>query len=204
MIKPSKLFFIRHAPVKIINGFFPRNNPNAIIKNNKLKKLATLIPKNCVWYVSPLKRTIQTAKALAEYVPYSKMIKEKKLVEQNYGDWEGKKVSEIWKILETKKSKHNFSFISPDICPPNGESFLEQCTRVSFWLENLNLLEGENVVIITHAGTIRAALSHTLGINPDNAVGIEILHQTISVFEMISKKNNQHKGGRYRFLALNK
>ena len=36
--------------------------------------LATLIPNNCVWYVSPLKRAIQTAEALSKFVTNSKIV----------------------------------------------------------------------------------------------------------------------------------
>ena len=76
--------------------------------NNQLKMLATLIPNNCVWYVSPLKRAVQTAEALSKYVNYSKMVCENKLIEQNFGDWSGKKISEVWEVLKKSKTKHNF------------------------------------------------------------------------------------------------
>ena len=204
MIKPTKLYLIRHAPVKQVKGFFPKHNPDAIIKKNQLKMLAALIPNNCVWYVSPLKRAIQTAKALSKYVNYSKMVCENKLIEQNFGDWSGKKISEVWKVLKKSKTKHNFSFISPDVSPPNGESFQEQSKRVGIWLKNLNVLEGESIVIISHAGTIRSILSHALKIKHDYAVGIEIAHQSLNILEMITNKDNKYKGGRFRLIALNK
>ena len=44
--------------------------------------------------MSPLKRTIQTAKALSKYVAVKDMIILKKLKEQNFGDWAGRKISE--------------------------------------------------------------------------------------------------------------
>ena len=204
MIKPAKLFLIRHAPVKEITGFFPEHNPNAILIDSQLKKLATLIPNNCVWYVSPLNRAIQTAKALSKYVTYSKMIHENNLVEQNFGDWSGKKISEVWEILKKSKTKHNFSFISPDVSPPNGESFKEQSKRVRMWIKNLNVLEGKSIVIISHAGTIRSILSHALKIKHDYAIGIEILHQSLNILEMITNNDNKYKGGRFRLIALNK
>ena len=166
--------------------------------------LATLIPNNCVWYVSPLKRAIQTAEALSKHVTYSKMVRENKLVEQNFGDWSGKKISEVWKILNKSKTKHNFSFISPSESPPNGESFKKQSKRVGIWLENLNVLEGKSIVIISHAGTIRSILLHALKIKHDYAIGIEILHQSLNILEMISKDDNKYKGGRFRLIALNK
>ena len=203
MIKPSKLFLIRHAPVKKITGFFFQHNPDAIIKNNKIKKLATCLPDNCDWYVSPLKRTIQTAKALSRYKQYSKIIIENNLVEQSFGDWSGKKISEIWKVINKNKDKHNFSFISPEFSPPNGESFLDQSKRVEIWLKKLKLKAGQSILIITHAGTIRAILSHALQIKPDFAIGLEVTHQSCSVLEMLSKKDNKHKGGQFRLLSFN-
>ena len=203
MIKPVKLYLIRHAPVKQVKGYFPEHNPDAIIKNNQLKMLATLIPNNCVWYVSPLKRAIQTAEALSKYVNYSKMVCENKLIEQNFGDWSGKKISDVWEVLKECKTKHNFSFISPDFSPPNGESFKEQSKRVGIWLEKLDVLKGKSIVIISHAGTIRSILSYALKIKNDYAIGIEIRHQSLNILEMINKNDNRHKGGRFRLLALN-
>ena len=150
--------------------------------------LATLIPNNCVWYVSPLKRAIQTSEALSKYVTYSKMVRENKLVEQNFGDWSGKKISEVWKILKKIKTKHNFSFINPDVSPPNGESFKEQSKRVGIWLENLNVSEGKSIVIISHAGTLRSILSHALKIKPDYAIGIEIMTK-------VGVDSKNHNGG---------
>ena len=204
MIKPIKLYLIRHAPVKQVKDCFPKHNPNAIIKNNQLRVLAALIPNNCIWYVSPLKRAIQTAEALSKFVYYSKMIYEIELIEQNFGDWSGKKISEVWEVLKKIKTKHNFSFISPEVSPPNGESFKEQCKRVEIWLEKLNVSEGKNIVIISHAGTIRSILSHALKIKPDYAIGIEILHQSLNVLEMIPNNDNKYKGGKFRLIALNK
>ncbi len=204
MIKPTKLFLIRHAPVKQVNGHFPRHNPNAIIRNSQIKKLATSIPSNCVWYVSPLRRTLQTAKALSKYTNCSKMILENKLVEQNFGDWSGKKISKVWEILKNNKKKHNFSFISPEVSPPNGESFEEQYKRVVIWLENLNFSKGENIVIVSHAGAIRSLISYALKIKLDYAIGIEILHERLNILEMISSDDNKYKGGRFRLIALNK
>ena len=204
MIKSSKLFLIRHSPVKQVKGYFPRHDPNAIVRDSQIKKLAKIIPGNSVWYVSPLRRAIQTAKALSKYTKYSKMIIENQLVEQNFGDWSGKKVSQIWQILKHNQNKHNFSFISPELSPPNGESFKEQSKRVVTWLENLDLLEGNNIVIISHAGTIRSIISHALQIKLDYALGIEINYETLSILEIISNKDNKYNGGRFRLISLNK
>ena len=204
MIKPAKLFLIRHAPVSSRKGFFPEHDPDAVIKKIQLKKLANVIPGNSTWYVSPLKRTIQTAEALSKYISYSQKTEEKNLAEQNFGDWSGKKISDVWKILKKNHSKHNFSFISPEVSPPNGESYIQQCKRVSHWLKNLSILENENIVVIAHSGTIKAIFSHTLKIKPEFTIGIDINHLSISIFEVLTKKDSKYKGGRFRLLALNR
>ena len=204
MIKPAKLFLIRHAPVSSRKGFFPEHDPDAVIKNIQLKRLANVIPDNSTWYVSPLKRTIQTAEALSKYISYSQKTEEKNLAEQNFGDWSGKKISDVWKILKKNHSKHNFSFISPEVSPPNGESYIQQCKRVSHWLKNLSILENENIVVIAHSGTIKAIFSHTLKIKPEFTIGIDINHLSLSIFEVLTKKDSKYKGGRYRLLALNR
>ncbi len=204
MIKPAKLFLIRHAPVSSRKGFFPEHDQDAVIKKIQLKKLANVIPDNSTWYISPLKRTIQTAEALSKYISYSQKTEEKNLAEQNFGDWSGKKISEVWKILKKNHSKHNFSFISPEVSPPNGESYIQQCKRVSHWLKNLSILENENIVVIAHSGTIKAIFSHTLKIKPEYTIGIDINHLSLSIFEVLTKKDSKYKGGRYRLLALNR
>ncbi len=203
-MKPSMLILIRHAPVQRVESCLPEHDPNAIIDEVQIRKLASVIPNDCVWYVSPLKRTIQTAKALSKYVTIREMILEKCLIEQNFGDWAGKKISEVWEELRHNKSQHNYSFICSDFSPPNGDSFIEQCNRISIWLEKLNFFKAQTVVVIAHAGTIRAALASMLGIEPDNAIGIEILHLSLNIFEVLSSDKDKNRGGRFRLLWVNK
>ena len=54
------------------------------------------------------------------------------------------------------------------------------------------------------SATIRSILLHALKIKHDYAIGIEILHQSLNILEMISKDDNKYKGGRFRLIALNK
>ena len=203
MVKPSKLIFIRHAPVETEVGYLPDNDPDAIINEFKIKNLASYLPQDCIWYVSPLKRTIQTAKALSKYVAVKDMILEKKLKEQNFGDWAGRKISEVWQELKNNISQHNFSFICPEISPPNGESFLTQLERVSIWLEGLQFFEPQTAVIIAHSGTIKGMLAYILGIDPDKVIGIEISHLSLTSVEFLAKKDDKNRGGRFRVLGIN-
>ena len=203
MVKLSKLILIRHAPVDIEVGCLPDNDPDAIINEFKIKNLASYLPQDCIWYVSPLKRTIQTANALSKYVNVKEMKLEKRLKEQNFGDWAGKKISEVWKELKKNTSQHNFSFICPEVSPPNGENFLRILERVSVWLEELHFYEPQTAVIITHTVIIRGTLSYVLGIEPDKVIGIDISHLSLTRVEFLSKTDDKNRGGRFRILAIN-
>ena len=199
----TKLYLVRHAPVKNLSGFIPENNPNAILNLDHIKKVASYLPNNCLWYVSPLKRTVQTAKALSKYLDFKSMRKEHKLVEQNFGDWAGKRVSYVWEELKHNKNQHNFSFICPETCPPNGDSYLDQCNRISRFIDDFNFNDKKSIVFITHAGVIRAILSHVLDLVPDKSIGIEISHLSITVIEIIKKNSNKYRGGRFKISNVN-
>ena len=203
MIETSKLYLIRHAEVEKLEGYIPENNANAKINLDHLKILATYIPHNCTCYVSPLKRALQTAKALSKFTNFKELLIDNKLKEQNFGDWGGKKISSVWNEIKMFKKKHNFSFIYPELTPPKGDSFLDQCKRVSKFLQNLKFSNEKSIVIIDHSGTIRAFLCCILNLNPDIAIGINISYLSITSFEILHNPNPKNKGGKYRLLNLN-
>ncbi|MFL2801229.1 MAG: histidine phosphatase family protein [Paracoccaceae bacterium] len=203
MINTSKLILIRHAPVEKSKGFIPKKNPNAVLNKRNIKSLASYIPNNCNWYVSPLKRTVQTAEELSKFVNVKSMIIDNNLVEQNFGDWAGKKISEVWEELKHYKNQHNFSFICPEICPPNGDSFSDQCKRAALFIDTLKFYDQKSIVVIAHSGTIRAILSYVLGLEPDVSIGIEILHLSITLIEVLKIEDCKNRGGRFRLLGVN-
>ena len=203
MIETSKLYLIRHAQVEKLKGYIPENNANAIINLDHLKILATYIPHNCSCYVSPLKRALQTAKALSKFTNFKELLIDNKLKEQNFGEWGGKKISSVWNEIKMFKKKHNFSFIYPELSPPKGDSFLDQCKRIGSFMENLNLSNRKSIVIITHSGTIRAFLSYILHIDPNIALSIEISHLSITSLEVMTNGQLENSGGKYRLLNVN-
>ena len=81
MNKNKTLILVRHAPVKKVDGYIPKNNPSALINLDHMQKLAYYIPEASSCYVSPLKRTIQTAKALSKFVNFEDITEAKDLVE---------------------------------------------------------------------------------------------------------------------------
>ena len=134
---------------------------------------------------------------MSKFVTYSKLVREKKLIEQNFGDWSGKKISEVWEILNKNKTKHNFSFISPEFSPPNGESFLEVLERVQTCVRELTLkFKGEDIICIAHGGPIRAAIALALGLNGDQAMSFSIDNLSTTIIDYIHPENGFHGGWR--------
>lgn len=114
-------------------------------------------------YSSPLERTRETA------APISKALglrtkSAKGLIECDFGDWTGRKLSELmklpeWRQVQTAPSTFRF---------PDGESFTEMQTRITGELERLAAAHaGRAIVCVSHADPIKAAVAHASGTHLD-------------------------------------
>ena len=145
--------------------------------------LARRLPRPAVWKVTPLSRTRRTAQAIfnAGYPPQDLGI-ELDLIEQSLGDWQGLPQAELPPKLAL--TQHPFWPLAGDEKPPGGESMVEVIVRASKALERLAREHpGEDVVIVSHGGTIRAAVAHALGVHPDNALHLSIHNLSLTCLE---------------------
>lgn len=102
-----------------------------------------------VYYCSPLKRTRQTLDAV---IPHQNPIIDDRLIERDFGDWEGKPYS----IIDEETTE---LYIQGKVQPPNGETYLEVQERViSFVNDMFNKYKGnERILIVSHATVVRMA-----------------------------------------------
>lgn len=111
-------------------------------------------------YSSPSSRCLLMAEAIMEHVTWrrSRLIqKDERLMELNFGRWEGQTWEQIYSEPEGKKWFDDYINYS---CP-EGESFYEQYQRVSRFLEDLQRQHASDVIVIcTHAGVIRAMMMY--------------------------------------------
>lgn len=122
------------------------------------------LPADCPAFSSPLTRCTKLAETLS-----SRVSADNRLLELDFGDWEGRRFDAI-EADALKQWSDNFV----EIAPPNGESFGDLCRRVgAFWQELLRQPH-EQVLIVTHAGAIRALLAHVLGLPPANAFQLRV------------------------------
>jgi alpha-ribazole phosphatase len=138
------------------------------------RSLAERLPRPATWLVTPLSRTRRTAEAIfAAGYPLAELHVEPDLIEQHLGDWQGLSHDEWPRRLI--QPRHPFWHITGHEKPPGGESMAEVIPRVGSALERrAREYDGQDVVIVAHGGSIRAAVAHALHIGPDNALHLAV------------------------------
>ena len=99
-----------------------------------------------------------------------------RLLELNFGAWELKS----WdNIPRTELDYWSEDYVNR--APPGGESFQQLAERVRDWLEQLQQLHaGQTLLVITHAGVIRALLAHALQLPLVNSFKLSLDYGCIS------------------------
>ncbi len=110
--------------------------------------------------VSPLKRAWDTA-LLAAGSRREVFVPEERLVEQDFGIFEGKTYEEICRRYPEEMAAWNADFAHYRI--PGGESFSQVRERVEDWVGTLGRKEG-NMLVVAHKGTLGHMLAALLGL----------------------------------------
>ena len=105
-----------------------------------------------VYYTSPAQRCLVLAQYLA---PHAQI--DPRLAEMDFGAWEGMAWGAIGEPAITAWA-HDFV----NLQPPQGESYVQLAQRVSAFLNDM--AQHPRVVVITHAGVIRAVYALLNGI----------------------------------------
>lgn len=175
----KKIVFFRHAKTSLNDGSFlgQYRNPG-IIKQNKLSKKYSFSK----IFISPLKRCEETAKVLCKSKKY---IKDKNLLEINYGQAEGMKLENFIikypQINEKWLNKKDPKF-------PSGESFKEVNFRVNKFIKRLIHLNQDNVCVITHNNFLRILIGQSFNIPKEKWYKIYISHLMKLEFVLYEKK----------------
>jgi alpha-ribazole phosphatase len=146
---------IRHTPVDVPKGTCYGISdvlPVADISEYITRLKAQLNTDNKIIYSSPLKRCT----ILAQAVVGNNFITDKRLVELNFGDWEGDTWNNIFNNRKESAAWFN-DFVR--ITVPRGESYMRQYQRVVNFIHNVITPE-KDYIIFAHAGTIRAFLAY--------------------------------------------
>ena len=190
MTSPTSFWLIRHAIVNenaraVLYGTLDVELcPTSLIEQAPMyAALASRLPRPARWVVTPLSRTRRTAEAIfAAGYPRAEPVVEPDLIEQHLGEWQGLPHAELPAKLSLKP--HAFWPLGGHERPPGGESMAQVIARAGAALEALAQRHaGEDVVAVSHGGTIRAAVAHALGIGPDNALHLSVQNLALTRME---------------------
>jgi len=181
-----QIWWIRHSPIAESGKYIGHTDIPALIPP-VAANLAMPIPKDAIWYSSPMLRTMQTANWLLDSLgEKTKINLAPEVMEQNFGVWEGKTYDEVWALVDQTQQWSSPS----EVRPSGGESFIGVCARVDHWLDPIIAKsDGTPIVIVAHAGSIRSGIRHALDINPEQALSFCVDYGSITQIEYFLKDN---------------
>lgn len=196
----TRWWLIRHAPVVGTHGrVYGQMDVGCDVSDTEtLKALAARVPDDALWFATPLSRTQRTAQALGEQMraagrtPPPRPVLEQAFIEQNFGDWQGRTYNEIGAFGQSERA-HRF-WLAPAVeTPPGGESFAMVVARVSGALAALTERHaGRDIVLVSHGGTIRAAIAHALAMAPESALSLSVDTLSLSRIDHVGGPGKGH------------
>ena len=183
-MKPGMTTFllIRHGAHVVGGGTIAGRSGEAVLSDAGIAQAARMaervanVPLAAI-YASPVVRTQQTARALADRVGLPVQTADE-LAEIDYGNWTGRTLEELrtidrWRHWNTFRSGARV---------PGGERMLEvQSRAVHLMLDLRARHDGQAVALVSHGDVIKAALAHFLGTPLDLFQRIEISLTSVSV-----------------------
>ena len=147
---------------------------------------------------SDMRRVLDTAKPIVAGRGDIRMIKSARLREKDFGEIEGKTFAEVER--ESPELFRRLFADDPDFAPPGGESDRRLIERVSeevdALIESGDIPDGANILVVAHGGTIRALITHLMGLPPETLWRFLISNASLSTL-------TAHDDGRAVLESLN-
>ena len=179
-----KLYLVRHGPALDADGRAmghtdPPLSPEGI---EQVARFVATWPRapDAIWS-SDLYRARETADQLGQRWSIAPTV-DARLREMNFGEWDGR----FWNALESEDPDRLKRWMESWVTErtPGGESFTAVSERVREWyLQSLTDPTGE-IVVVAHAGSIRALLCHLLEVPLAKAFEFPVDRLRISTVEI--------------------
>lgn len=149
-----EIIFVRHTSVDVPKGMCYGRSDVPLASTFKAeaeevrRKLEALGPFETV-YTSPLSR----CKLLATYCGYPDAIRDERLLELNFGDWELRFFDEI---DDPQLQRWYDDYLH--VAPTNGEAFPDQLLRVRDFIENMKSQGYQKITVFAHGGVLLCAM----------------------------------------------
>lgn len=170
----TRWWWVRHGPVVKNNSICVGHldlMPD-LSDHETITALSEALPESPVWVCTPLTRTRATLDAIRAHRTgeQPEPIVEPGMAEQHFGEWQGMTYDAV--RAETGEA----AWRTPStIQPPGGERYDELYARVSQAVDRIGASHGgSDIVVVGHAGSIRAALAKALDLDLDRALSLSI------------------------------
>ncbi|WP_175824051.1 histidine phosphatase family protein [Burkholderia sp. BCC0419] len=171
----ASLRLIAHASTRAMrSGTFPDDDPldaHGLAEAAALRGRWTGVAGSLV-LCSPARCARQTADALGLHADIDDALRD-----IDYGNWRGKRLHDLARNLPDELA----AWIgTPSASPHRGESFDAAAHRVGAWLSTLQ--PDRDVVAITHAPIVRAAIAHVRRMDPGAAMRLDVAPLSCTTF----------------------
>jgi len=171
------LYLIRHTRTQAETGvcYGRLDVPLAPTHAEECAAVLGRLPAAQALWSSPLARCRVLAEAIGKRIGVAPRI-DARLCELNFGEWEGRR----WNALERDQSER-WSADYWSVAPPGGETYRELHERVGAVLAEILARDAQRVVLVTHAGPIRAVLARCVPSGPRRYPELELEYGGITL-----------------------
>jgi broad specificity phosphatase PhoE len=189
-----RLLLVSHAPTAAMRaGRFPADDPLDArgLGEAQAARARLSFADNASAFVSPAACARETALALGFAAKVDAA-----LSDIDYGKWRGQRLNDLAAQAPDALAAWTRD---PDAAPHGGESFSQAVKRIGKWLDAIDVAPDgashavHDVVAVTHAPLVRAAIVHVLGTSPEVFPRIEI--PPLAVVEL---QRSQRRGWTWR------
>ena len=169
-VQPTTVLLIRHGENEWTESHKLAGRTPGVYLNDYGRQQAEALGKRLAEvklkaiYASPLERTMETARAIAQHHDKLEVMAYPGLLEVDYGEWTGEPIKKLaktkaWPVIQSYPTGASF---------PGGETMFEMQARC---VQEINRLvachPGETIAVVGHADLIKAAVAHYLGTHFD-------------------------------------
>ncbi|KAB1069382.1 alpha-ribazole phosphatase [Tamlana haliotis] len=175
-----EIYLIRHTTPAVEKGICYGQTDLELTENceEEFEAILSKLPKEKEFQVitSPLKRCTQLAQTFSKTITL-----EPRLKELNFGDWE----MQAWNdIPEEVMNPWMTDFVN--VAVPNGESYVQLAARTQAFFEDLATSKNQkDMIIVSHAGPMRAFLAHVLDIPLKDSFKIKIQYGDVFHLKLV-------------------